>query len=267
MNGYELSRNWFNWAFDNPELVKPIHAAIFFFACEHQNRLGGKNKFGLPSQMTMEAIGVKKHQTYMKALNELEEWDFITFIERSKNQYSSNIISINAPTKSGKARGKALDKATIKHGIKQGQSKGLSTVDIDKPINHITNKPENQEKDLSPFELIQKEKPSELESWKMQNLKSVHDFNSLVDSFNDSALLEVMSESNLLKLQSNMLIIRFRKYARSWIANQKGNSVPKNVSNDGLKVGDIVKGMKIIFFTEDGRPVFEGNTKRATKIL
>lgn len=36
---------------------------------------------------------------------------------------------------------------------------------------------------------------------------------------------------------------------------------------NGLKVGDIVKGMKIIFFTEDGRPVFEGNTKRATKIL
>lgn len=139
MTGYELSRYWFDWAFNNPEKVKPIHAAIFFFAIEHKNRLGGKEKFGFPSLMTMEAIGVKKHQTYSKALNELAEWGFIDFIERSKNQFSSNIISIRAVPKNGKARGKALDKAFIKHGSKQGHSTGQSMDNIVKPINQLTN--------------------------------------------------------------------------------------------------------------------------------
>ena len=134
MNGYDLSRNWFNFSFENPERVRPIHAAIFFFACEHCNRLGGKEKFGFPSQMTMDAIGVKNYQTYGKALKDLEDWGFITFVERSRNQYSANIISITAPTKNGTARGKALDKATLKHVSKQTRSTASSIVSIDKPL-------------------------------------------------------------------------------------------------------------------------------------
>jgi uncharacterized phage protein (TIGR02220 family) len=134
MNGYDLSRNWFNFCFDNPELIKPIHSAIFFFACEHCNRLGGKDKFGFPSQMTMEAIGVKKYQTYGKALSDLVDWGFITMIERSRNQYSANIISISAVPKNGIARGKALDKAMVKHRAKQGHGTGQSKDSIDKPL-------------------------------------------------------------------------------------------------------------------------------------
>ena len=34
MNGYELSRKWFDWSFENPELVSPSHTAIYFFAIE-----------------------------------------------------------------------------------------------------------------------------------------------------------------------------------------------------------------------------------------
>lgn len=134
MNGYDLSRNWFNFSFENPEIVRPIHAAIFFFACEHCNRLGGKEKFGFPSQMTMDAIGVKNYQTYGKALKDLEDWGFITFVERSRNQYSANIISISAPTENGIARGKALDKATLKHVSKQTRSTPQGIVSIDKPL-------------------------------------------------------------------------------------------------------------------------------------
>ena len=142
MNGYDLSRNWFNFSFENPERVRPIHAAIFFFACEHCNRLGGKEKFGFPSQMTMDAIGVKNYQTYGKALKDLEDWGFIEFVERSRNQYSANIISITAPTENGIARGKALDKATLKHVSKQTRSTASSIVSIDKPL---TIEPINQE--------------------------------------------------------------------------------------------------------------------------
>ena len=142
MNGYELSRNWFDWCFENPSKVKPIHSAIFFFAIEHCNRLGWKKEFGFPSQMTMDAIGVRKYQTYGKALSDLVEWGFVEMIEKSKNQYSANIISINAQPKNGKAQGKALDKALVKHRAKQGKSTGQSNGSIDK---QETSKPINQE--------------------------------------------------------------------------------------------------------------------------
>ena len=128
MNSYELSRKWFNYSFDNPEKIRPIHSAIYFFAIEHCNRLGWKKKFGFPSQMVMEAVGIKNWRTYSKVLNELVDFGFIKMIEISKNQYSSNIIAI---VKNTKAPTKALDKALQKHSTKQGQS----TVSIDKQLN------------------------------------------------------------------------------------------------------------------------------------
>lgn len=125
MNGYELSRNFCDWAFENPDKIKPIHYAIYYFSIEHCNRLGWKERFGLPSQMVMEAIGVKNWRTYSAGLNELVEFGFIEMIETSKNQYSSNIVAI---VKNTKAPTKALDKALQKHSTKHSQS----TVSIDK---------------------------------------------------------------------------------------------------------------------------------------
>ena len=132
LTGYELSRNWFDFCFENPELIKPNHTAIYFFAVEHCNRLGHKEKFGFPSQMVMEAVGIKNWRTYSKALNDLVDFGFIQMVEISKNQYSSNIIAI---VKNTKANTKALDKALQKHSTKQGQSNSS----IDKQYNNITN--------------------------------------------------------------------------------------------------------------------------------
>jgi len=125
MEGYKLSRDWFNFSFDNPEKIKPIHSAIFFFACEHCNRLWGKVKFWFPTSMVMEAIGVKKWQTYNNGLLDLVEWGFIQLIEKSKNQYSSCIISLKSATPK---KNEALDIALVKHGKKQGNITGQSTV-------------------------------------------------------------------------------------------------------------------------------------------
>jgi hypothetical protein len=142
MNGYELSRRWFDWAFANPELISPNHSAIYFFAIEHNNRLGWRNKFGFPTQMAMDAIGIKKHQTYIRYFNDLVGWGFFKLVQKSTNQYSANIISLthDAMLKNGKA----LDKAIITHAAKQtepmGQSTGQSNSSIDKPL---TNKPYN----------------------------------------------------------------------------------------------------------------------------
>jgi len=128
INGYDLSRRWFDFCFENPEKISPNHSAIYFFAIEHCNRLGWKEKFGFPTQMTMDAIGIKKHQTYIRYLTDLVEWGFIKMVQRSTNQYSANIISLhNAMPKNGKA----LDKAFIKHAAKQGAGNGQSNSSID----------------------------------------------------------------------------------------------------------------------------------------
>jgi hypothetical protein len=132
MNSYDLSRAFWDYAFENPDKIKPTHAAIYFFSIEHCNRLGWKEKFGLPSQMAMEAIGVRNWRTYSQALNELVDFGFIKIIEKSKNQYSSNIVAIVNFTK---AQSKALDKALQKHGTKHSQKQGQSIVSIDKQVN------------------------------------------------------------------------------------------------------------------------------------
>lgn len=146
MNSYSLSRDFVDFSFENPTKIKPNHYALFFFAIEHCNRLGWKKEFGLPTTMTMEAIGIKSYNTYSKTFNELCDFGFFKAVERSKNQYSSNIIAL---LNFDKALDKALDKAFIKHDSKQKESTVQSikqSIDsIDKQITNnkltINNKP------------------------------------------------------------------------------------------------------------------------------
>lgn len=134
MNSYELSRTWFDWCFENPEKINPNHSALYFFTIEHCNRLGWRSKFGLPTEMAKEAIGIKSYNTYIKTLNDLVDWGFIKMVEKSKNQYSSNIVAL---LKNDKALDKALDKAIAKASKKRSES-----IDsIDKPINLLTIEP------------------------------------------------------------------------------------------------------------------------------
>jgi hypothetical protein len=148
MDSYTLSRNFFNWSFENPEKISPNHSAIYFFAIEHCNRLGWRNKFGFPTQMAMDAIGIKKHQTYIRYFNDLVNWGFFTLIQKSQNQYSSNIISLISDLPKN---GKALDKAIINHRAKQTETIGQSNSSIDKPINNITNIQINKEQLFNRF--------------------------------------------------------------------------------------------------------------------
>lgn len=135
MNGYELSRIWFDWCFENPEKITPNHSALYFFAIEHCNRLGWRNKFGFPTEMAKDAIGIKSYKTYINTLNDLVEWGFIKMIERSKNQYSANIVAlVNFDKATTKALDKALDKAITKHISKQVQSTYQSIDSINKPL-------------------------------------------------------------------------------------------------------------------------------------
>ena len=230
MNSYELSRNWFNYCFDNPEKVKPSHTAVYFFAIEHCNRLGWKEKFGFPSQMVMEAVGIKNWRTYSKVLNDLVDFGFIKMIEISKNQYSSNIIAI---VKNTKAHTKALDKALQKHSTKQGQS----TVSIDKQLNKeqvTTISVEtfllwfNKKKELNngvkgKFKVLTFTDENNLN--KLLNSYNLKDFNyAIVNLFNS----EWAKESNMITPSHFLRVENFNKYLNQEHKKQKLVIHPKD---------------------------------------
>ncbi|PQJ23364.1 hypothetical protein [Tenacibaculum sp. SG-28] len=150
MNSYDLSRQWFDFSFENPEKVKPIHTAIYFFVIDRCNRLGWKEKFGLPTDMAMEALGIRSYKTYKPALLNLIEWGFIEMVQESKNQFTASIIALVKNTKAHtKAHTKAYDKASTMHTPKQVESTYQSThqseSSIDKQINKQTNKQINKQ--------------------------------------------------------------------------------------------------------------------------
>lgn len=131
ITGYSLSRRWFDFCFENPEKINPSHTALYFFAIEHCNRLGWKQKFGLPTTMAMEAIGIRSYNTYKKTITDLVSFGFIKMVEISKNQYSSNIVSLTNLSKSALSN---FDKALTKHLTKQSESTVQSIDSIDKLI-------------------------------------------------------------------------------------------------------------------------------------
>lgn len=130
---FSLLRNWFDWCFENPDKITPNHTALYVFCIEHCNRLGWKEKFGLPTTMAKDAIGIRNYKTYKKTLDDLVEFGFIKMIEVSKNQYSANIVALVIYTK---AHTKALAKASLKHMEKQVKS--IDSIDIPNTIIHNT---------------------------------------------------------------------------------------------------------------------------------
>jgi hypothetical protein len=148
MNGYNLSRWWFNYSFENKE-AKCQHTAIFLWCIELNNRLGWKREFGIPTQDTMEGLSIGNKATYINALRDLHEWGFIEIIKESKNQYQACIIRI-CSEKCCCENATPLDSALIQHSTQHsngiGSSTGVSIVPIDKQINKQTKKQVNNDK-------------------------------------------------------------------------------------------------------------------------
>ncbi len=45
MNGYNLTRSWFNYKFENPKKVRHVHSDMYFYIIDLWNRLGQKKEF------------------------------------------------------------------------------------------------------------------------------------------------------------------------------------------------------------------------------
>ena len=150
MNTYELSRAFFAWCYDNPEKVDTNAVALYFYIIEHSNRLGWKEKFGLPSEMAKCAIGVKNYKTYIKALELLVQNGFIKMLEKSKNQYTANIIALvnftKASPKHVPKQVQSTSEAPTKASPKQVQSKDT----IIKPNNLKPNNDDDVQKSTPP---------------------------------------------------------------------------------------------------------------------
>lgn len=201
LSGYDLSREWFDWCFENPEKINPNHTALYFFCIEHCNRMGWAEKFGLPMEMAKSAIGIRNYKTYSKTFKDLEDFGFIKVIERSKNQYSANIIAL---VKNTKANTKALTKATQKHSQKQVHG----IVGINKPITiePITLEPIFEINEITEQEINTTIEFVSITGYKNFNVNQVKDF--------WKAFLTI-SEKEFYKNRSEKI-----KHFRNWLKKQ-----------------------------------------------
>ena len=119
MNGYELSKQIFNWCHETKEKYCTNHIAMYFYIIELCNSLNWKVAFGLPTSHTMVILGFKSHKTYYDTLQDLDKWGFIEILEKAKNQHQSTRICL------GK---------NLKSNTKATQKQPKSTAYIDKPI-------------------------------------------------------------------------------------------------------------------------------------
>jgi uncharacterized phage protein (TIGR02220 family) len=148
MNGYNLIRDWYNYKFENPSRVKAIHSDFYCYLIDRWNRLGQKHEFGLPTSVTMEALGIGSYNTYKKTLQDLIDFGFIKLVTESKNQHKSKVIALS---KNDKASNKALDEASTK-------APDESPDTITKQKNKETNEQTISPTKVDAFELIDFEK-------------------------------------------------------------------------------------------------------------
>jgi len=151
LNGYDLSRIWFDFSFENQGIVSTSDTALYFWIIEKFNRCGWVKNLSITSTENMAACGFKTYPPYKKSLDNLVDWGFILIVKQSKNQYQATIIAL---LKNNKALDKALDKALLKQSTKQVLSNQESIFDINKTTNNelLTIKPQTiQGFDFSEF--------------------------------------------------------------------------------------------------------------------
>lgn len=246
LNSYDLSRSWFDFCFENPELISPSHTAVYFFAIEHCNRLGWKQKFGFPTTMVMEAVGIKSYNTYKKILLDLVSFGFIKMIETSKNQYSANIIALS---NFDKALNKSLDKALIKHNTKQVQSTKQSISSINKQeTNNQLNKETKESNLIFPFH--SENFVYQWQIWKTYK-KEQHRFTYKSEATEQAALTQLQKMAT--NQERKAIEIIHHTMANGWKGFVEPKTDPRKETQDAFQA---VKD-KINFDFSDGKLSFE----------
>ena len=227
-NGYDLSRKWFDFAFEHSE-VKCQHTALFMWIIELNNRLGWKEQFGIPTNATMEGLHIGNKRTYLDALSDLAKWNFIQIISESKNQYSSTIISI-CRSKKATALHTALDTALIQHSNGIEHSIEHSSAPIDKQRNQETKKQRNNRVVFTP--------PSENEVYNFMGEYSMQKHLQWPDEKINTEAAKFFNyyEANGWKQGKNQMK-DWKASARNWMGNNSKfeNSNNQKVNSYGTK--------------------------------
>ena len=178
LTGYELSRKWFDFAFEKRE-AKVQHTALYLWIVELNNRLGWKREFGIPTIDTMEGLSIGNKNTYLTTLKDLKDWGFIEIVKEAKNQYQACIISL-CHNINDIAQATALTTALIRQEVQHrydiDDSTASSIAPIDKPINQETNKPINKKEEEffeknSDAEIVEPEPSSQKEEERKSSAK------------------------------------------------------------------------------------------------
>lgn len=231
---YTLMRNFWDFAFENPEVIKPVHCALYAFTVEHCNRLGWKQKFGLPASMVLDAIGIKSYSVYKKTFDDLVDFGFIEVIQYSKNQHSSNVVALK---ENCKANYKAYDKANTKHVAKQltkhitthltkhGEYNNTNLPYTNLPINNVDEEEKNliiNNKNLEHLLSLKNESQTWIETVAMQQKISIDLICEKLDEF--ELFLRTIEKSH---------------YNKSEFISHFINWLPKN-SKKTKKEGDLI---------------------------
>lgn len=144
MNGYTLTKRWYEFKFENIKRVRSVHSDLFFYIVYLWNELGQVEEFGLPTTFTMQALGIGSYNTYKKALQDLVEFGFILIISEAKNQHQSKVIAIS---NIDEATDKASDKP-LKRAVNNTTAK--ATDYIKRTTNNKLNKEQKRERFTPP---------------------------------------------------------------------------------------------------------------------
>ena len=118
---------------------------------------------------------------------------------------------------------------------RKADSDSDSDTDIDTDIDTEKRDSKLSTKNSSAFDLLKREKSTELESFEMQNKKQVQKWKDLVESFNDT--IEIETKQGKIQFDADQLMPRLRKYTRSWINNQtKYSKTPEPESYESGKL-------------------------------
>ncbi|WP_162055049.1 hypothetical protein [Pontibacter pamirensis] len=164
MNTFLLSRKWFSFAYENPQ-AKPIHTSLYFWIIERANACGWKKIVDIQTEKSMECLGVTDWRTYKNGLQFLADNSFIEWVEKSKNQYTCNRISLveqeeeiaesysNAYAKNAKADAEAVAEAIVE-AYAEADVKAIAEA-LQSYINNKTIKHKNNKTNRSPVGSVQ----------------------------------------------------------------------------------------------------------------
>lgn len=229
-NGYALSRQWFDYAFENPDMVTPNHHALYFWAIELCNRLAWKDKFGLPTTYSMEALGIKSYKTYKKTLDDLIKWGFIKLIQKARNNHTSNIIE--------------LVKFTNSHA-KSMPSQVPNQVQVNDQVNASIDKQEETIKPRNP----EAKPPDFIDSLISLFLKTFPDYkitNRKKERGNAGDLLKLFKEQHPGKNSEEMLTIMGGFFTRC-------KNIPDNFYQTRMSLGRMLSDYNIIMAILSGK--------------